>query len=153
MIGLRISLAKGGYPVERVNPLPVAANLMVIMLEFQPYGARPVKGLADGSGVYVSINVWVPDSRELDEEDSVSVLVKVLKVVKNDVKVVKLSEDVSSGDREEPSWTGITLTAEVLTTRDAVSGGVLPPSHDVEPSCSAKEYGPLVSLVSAEGLA
>ena len=76
MIGFGISLAKGGYPVERVNPLPVPATLIVIMLEFQPYGARPVNGLADGSGVY---------------EVSVSVLVRILEVIEVDVIVLKLS--------------------------------------------------------------
>ena len=125
MIGFGISLANGGYPVERVNPLPVPATLIVIVLEFQPCGARPVKGLADGSGVY---------------EDSVSVLVRILEVVEVDVIVLKLS--MSAGDVGEASWTGITVTADVSTTKDAVAGGVLPPSQTVEPSCSAKEYGP-----------
>lgn len=140
MIGLGTSVPKGVYPVERENPLPVPATLMVVMLEFQPYGARPVKGLANGSGMY--------------DGDSVSVLVKILDVVEINVKVVRLSdsEDVSPGDVEEPSWTGITLTAEVWMIKDAVAGGVLPPSHTVEPSCSAKEYGPLVTLVLAEVL-
>ena len=68
------------------------------------------------------------------DEDSVSVLVRTLDFVENNVKVVKLSS-VSS-------WTGITLIAEVFTIKDAVAGGVLPPSQSVEPSSLIKEYGP-----------
>ena len=102
--------------------------MKVVKLEFQPYGASPVKGLAEGSGV---------------DKDSVSVLVKTFDVVEVNVKVLKL--DVSG---VAPLWTielsgtGKTVTAEVLTTNDFVDGGVLPPSQVVVPPCSAKEYGP-----------
>lgn len=121
----------GWYPVGRVNALPVPPTLMVIrvdMLEFQPYGASPVKGLADGSGV---------------ENGSISVSVTTFDVVEVEVKVVKLSTSgrVSPGEIEL-SGTGKTVTADVLMTRASVTGGVLPPSQTVVPACSAKEYGP-----------
>lgn len=52
--------------------------IKVVKLEFQPYGASPVKGLAEGSGV---------------DKDSVIVSVKTFDVVEVNVKVLKL--DVS----------------------------------------------------------
>ena len=102
--------------------------MKVVKLEFQPYGASPVKGLAEGSD---------------GDKDSVSVLVKTFDVVEVNVRVLKL--DVSG---EAPLWTielsgiGKTVTADVLITKDFVDGGVLPPSQVVIPLCSAKEYGP-----------
>ena len=122
-----------GYasPVGSTKSLLVTLALTVmkvVKLEFQPYGASPVKGLAEGSD---------------GDKDSVSVLVKTFDVVEVNVRVLKL--DVSG---EAPLWTielsgiGKTVTADVLITKDFVDGGVLPPSQVVIPLCSAKEYGP-----------
>ena len=106
------------------------------MLEFQPYGARPVNGLAEGSGA---------------DKDSVSVSVKTFDVVEVKVKVLKLEESgaVPLGTKEL-SGTGKTVIAEVLTMNDSVAEGVLPPSQVVVPLCSAKEYGPCLDLTGKE---
>ena len=100
----------------------------VVKLEFQPYGASPVKGLAEGVGVV---------------KDSVSVLVKVLDEVDVKVKVLKLEVIAANPlGTIELSGKGTIVTAEVLVTNDFVDWGVLLPSQTVVPLCSAKEYGP-----------
>lgn len=128
-----------GPAVEYTEGLPVGPTLTVrnvVRLEFHPCGASPVKGFAEGSGV---------------DQDSVSVLVKILDVVDVRVNVLKPEESgIAPLGIGEYSGTGETVMAEVLTTKEAVAGGVLPPSQLVEPLCSAKEYGPSLDLTGEE---
>ena len=128
--GERILPLEYASPVGRAT-LPVTLALTVIKvvkLEFQPYGASPVKGLAEGSGV---------------DKASVIVLVKTFDVVEVNVKVLELdASGVAPLWRTELSGTGTTVMADVLITNEFVDGGVLPPSQVVVPLCSAKEYGP-----------
>ena len=124
-------------PVEYASPVGGTTLLLVTLaltvmkvvnVEFQPYGARPVKGLAEGSDV---------------DKDSVMVSVKTFEVVEVNVKVLKLElSRVAPLWTAELSGTGKTVMADVLVMNDFVEGGVLPPSQEVVPLCSAKEYGP-----------
>jgi len=59
--------------------------------------------------------------------------------------VVGASLTVGSGpctETGELSGTGTSVTIDVLVTKEAVAGGVLPPNQDVIPLFTLKEYRP-----------